>query len=100
MTADQAIAVLNLAALITIMLSMGLQVGFESVASSIRQIRLTVLCIIANYVLVPMVALALLYAFQASPIVSIGFFILAVCPAAPVGPPLTAIAQGNLSLAI
>lgn len=100
MISDQVIAILNLATLVTIMLSMGLQVKFDSVVASARQIRLTTLCVVANFVLVPLVALGLLYTFRASPLVSVGFFILAVCPAAPVGPPLTLIAKGNLSVAV
>ncbi|MFL5327441.1 MAG: bile acid:sodium symporter family protein [Gemmataceae bacterium] len=100
MTADQLIVIVNLTALVSIMLSMGLQTKLDAVVASVRQIRLVVLCVIANYVLVPLVALGLLWVFQADPFVSIGFIILAVCPAAPVGPPLTVIAKGNLSLAV
>ena len=50
---------------------------------------------LANYVLVPAAALALLNLFQANSMVSAGFLVLAVCPGAPVGPPITAIAKGN-----
>ncbi len=100
MTPSQFIAVVNLVALITIMLSMGLQVSLDSVLKSVRQLHLLAWCVIANYVLVPLVALGLLIAFQANPMVSVGFLILAVCPAAPVGPPLTAIAKGHVSLSI
>lgn len=100
MTAAQAIVVLNVAALGTLMLSMGLQVSFATAWASARPLPLIIRCILANFVLVPAMALALLYAFHAHPLVWIGFFILAVCPGAPVGPPLTALANGNLSLAI
>jgi len=100
MTADHVIAVLNVAALVTIMLSMGLQVTLASALASARPAMLVVWCIVGNFVLMPAVALALLYQFNANSMVTIGFFILAVCPGAPVGPPLTALAKGNLSLAI
>ena len=32
--------------------------------------------------------------------VSVGFLVLAVCPGAPVGPPITAVARGECALAI
>jgi bile acid:Na+ symporter, BASS family len=87
-------------ALITIMLSMGLQVKWQAVMASLRPVLLVVLGLLANYVLVPAVTLGLLYLFQADPMVSAAFFILAVCPGAPIGPPVTGIARGNVSWAV
>ena len=95
----QVIAAWNVAALAAIMLSMGLQVKAAAVTSSLRRVPLVVACVSANFILVPAAALALLHLFQASPMVSVGFFILAVCPGAPYGPPLTAVAQGNVPVA-
>lgn len=100
MTSQTFIAVLNVTALAAIMLSMGFQVKVEDVAASARQVWLVVLGIVANYLLVPVVTLVLLHQFEADPLVAIGFFILAVCPGAPVGPPITALAKGNVALAI
>jgi BASS family bile acid:Na+ symporter len=94
------ITLLNVTALVTIMLSMGLQVKFEAVMASTRPVLLVFLGLFANYVLVPAVTLGLLYLFQADPMVSAGFFILAVCPGAPIGPPVTGIAKGNVPWAI
>ncbi len=42
----------------------------------------------------------LLYVFQADPMVAVGLLVLAVCPGAPVGPPITAVARGSVPLAI
>ncbi len=95
------IALLNVTALMTIMLSMGLQVKFEAMtASARRERRVITLGVIANYVLVPVVTLVFLFLFQTNSLVSAGFLILAVCPGAPVGPPLTDIAKGNVPLSI
>ena len=91
---------LIVAALMAVMLSMGLKVKFAEVVASARQVRLIVLGVLANFVLVPLVTVSLLYWFGANPMVSAGFLILAVCPGAPVGPPFTAIARGNVSCAI
>jgi bile acid:Na+ symporter, BASS family len=50
--------------------------------------------------LVPIVTLILLRLFHASALVSVGFFILASCPGAAIGPPITAIARGDLPRAV
>jgi bile acid:Na+ symporter, BASS family len=93
------VKLLNVVALITMMLSIGLSVKYEQVLASARQTRLVLLALVANFVLVPLVTLGLLFGFHALPLVSAGFLILAVCPGAPVGPTLTAIAKGNVAVA-
>ena len=93
------IKLLNVAALVTIMLSIGLAVKFEHVAKSVKQVWPVIFGLIANFVLVPLVTVALLAAFQPDPLVSAGFLILAVCPGAPLGPAFTGIAEADVSLA-
>ena len=100
MDTSRLVALLNVSALVTIMLSMGLQVTFEDVLLSARRARQLLLGLFANYVLVPVVTLGLLWVFQANPMVSVGLFILAACPGAPVGPPITAIARGDVPWSI
>jgi BASS family bile acid:Na+ symporter len=94
------IKLLNVASLMAIMLAMGMQVKFAAVLGSTRPLRRLVLCVLANYVLVPAVTVGLLYLFQANPMVWVGFLVLAVCPGAPVSPPATTIARGNVAWAI
>jgi BASS family bile acid:Na+ symporter len=91
---------LIVAALMAVMLSMGLKVEFAEVVAAARRTRLVLLALLANFVLVPLVTVGLLYWIGATPMVSAGFLILAVCPGAPVGPPFTAIARGSVSCAI
>ena len=100
MDTSSLITLLNVTALVTIMLSMGLQVNIQDVLASASLARLLLLGLLANYVMIPIVTLGLLYVFQANPMVSAGFFILAVCPGAPLGPPLTTLARGNVPWAI
>jgi BASS family bile acid:Na+ symporter len=90
---------LNVIALIAIMLSIGLTVTFEQVLVSARQVWPVALGIVANFALVPLVTVGLLYILQAPFLASAGFLILAVCPGAPVGPTFTGIAKGDVSLA-
>jgi BASS family bile acid:Na+ symporter len=100
MNTTKLIAILNAAALVTMMLSMGLRVGGRALLGSVRPVRRVVLGLIANYALVPAVTLALLHVFRADPQVAIGFLILACCPGAPVGPPITAVARGDVPGAV
>lgn len=86
--------------LIAIMLSMGLKVTFAEVTASIRKPTFLILGLIVNFVMVPFVTLGLLQLFDPHPMVSVGFLILAVCPGAPVGPPFSAIAKGDVACAI
>jgi BASS family bile acid:Na+ symporter len=94
------VALLNVFALVTIMLAMGLQVKFQAVTGSVRPAHRVALGMLANYVLVPAVTVLLLYLFGAQPLVSAGFLILAVCPGAPFGPLATTIARGNVAWSI
>lgn len=100
MNLAHAVQLLTVAGLLAVMLSMGLAVQVREVAAAARRPRLVLLGIVANFVLVPAVTLALLRLFDASPLVSVGFLILAVCPGAPVGPPFVAIARGDVPCAI
>ena len=94
------IQLLNLSALVAIMLLTGLRVTVGDFMSLAQQRRPLLLGLLANYFLVPVVTVGLLCAFHANPMVSMGFLILAVCPGAPVGAPLTDIARGSVSLAV
>jgi BASS family bile acid:Na+ symporter len=99
MDAAVLIRVLNVAALVAIMLSIGMRVSHTQVAASARRVRLVASAVLANFVLVPFITAFLLYCFHAPPLASVGFLILAVCPGAPVVPPFTEIGRGDVSLA-
>jgi BASS family bile acid:Na+ symporter len=94
------VSLLNVAALVTMMLAMGLQVKFSAVTGSVRPVHQIALGLIANYVLVPAATVGLLILFQAEPLISTGFLILAVCPGAPVAPRAAELARGNVPWAI
>ena len=94
------IALLNVIALVTFMLAMGLEVKFAAVTGSVSPVHRVVMGLLANYALVPVVTVALLYLFQANPMVSAGFLILAVCPGAPFGPKAASLAKGDTGWAI
>lgn len=91
---------LNLAALIGLMYAAGLQVKFSELISMLQNKGRLAGAVIVNYLLIPLLAVFLLRAFEAGPLASTGFLILAVCPGAPVGPPLSKIAGANVPLSV
>jgi BASS family bile acid:Na+ symporter len=99
MNAATVVNLLTIAGLVAIMLSMGFKVTIAEVAAPLRNTRLVVNGLLANFVLAPAATGVLLYMLDTDPLVSAGFLILAVCPGAPVGPPFTAVAKGDVSYA-
>lgn len=100
MTTDQLINVLVTITLIEMMAAIGLRVTFADLSGVARNWRLVTRAALANYVFVPAATMGLLLLFEPHPLVATGFLILAVCPGAPYGPPLTAIARGNVAVAV
>jgi BASS family bile acid:Na+ symporter len=90
---------LNLVALIAIMLSIGLKVSIHQIVAAARDVPVVLRSVAANFVAIPLVTVALLYWFDAAPLVSAGFLILAVCPGAPVAPRFAEIARADVAVA-
>ena len=82
------------------MVTVGLGTEFSPVLNVVANWGLVSRALIANYVAVPLASTALLLLFGASPMIAAGFMIAAVCPGAPYGPPLTAMAKGNAQTAV
>lgn len=100
MTLEQAIRLLVTVTLIEMMVAIGLGVTWAELRNVARNWRLLLRALLANYVLVPAATVALLIAFQAQPLAAAGFLILAVCPGAPFIPPITALAKGDVPVAV
>lgn len=98
--ADKLINVLAAVTLLEMMISLGLGLNLSTVLEVGRNSRLIARAMIASYFLVPALAVGLLLAFDAKPMVAAGLLIVAVCPGAPYGPPLTNIAKGDVSTAV
>src|SRR5262245_65801219 len=100
MTVDRLLNWLVTITLIEMMVTVGLRVTFAQLEPVARDWRLIARAVAANYVLVPAVAVALLLLVGASPLVAIGFLVLAVCPGAPYGPPFKPLPQAHLPSAV
>lgn len=100
MTVDRWINLLVTVTLIEMMVAIGMSVSPADAMTAARNWRLTLRALIANYLLVPAATVALLLLFHAKPMAAAAFLILAACPGAPYGPPLTAIAKGNVTASV
>jgi BASS family bile acid:Na+ symporter len=100
MSLDRLINLLVTITLIELMVTVGLRVTFAEIARTLADWQLVARAAVANYLLVPALAVALLVAFGAAPIVAAGFLVLAVCPGAPFGPPFAGIARANVPEAV
>lgn len=100
MSTDQLIKLCVTLTLIVMMIGQGLAISWTELVETARNWRLSLATLVANYVCVPAAAVVLLWLFQPSPEAAAGFLILAACPGAPYGPPLTVLAKGNQSVAV
>ena len=100
MTVDRFINILAAITLIEMMVTIGLGVTLSELLRVSRSWGLVARAVLANYFLVPAAAVGLLLLFRATPMVAAGFLVAAVCPGAPYGPPFTAMAKGNVPVAV
>jgi bile acid:Na+ symporter, BASS family len=100
MSIDRLINLFVTITLIAMMVAVGLRVTFAEIIETARNWQFVVRAAVANYVLVPAVAIILLLLFQAGPMVAAGFLVLAVCPGAPFGPPFARIANADVPAAV
>ena len=100
MTVDRLINILAAITLIEMMVTIGLGVTLSDVLRVARSWSLVARAVFANYILVPASAVVLLLLFRANPMVAAGFLVAAACPGAPYGPPLTAMAKGNVPVSV
>ncbi len=100
MMIDRLINILVTITLIEMMAAIGLGVEFRALGDIAMNRGLLVRAAIANYLLVPLITVGLLLWFGSPPMVAAGFLIIAVCPGAAYGPPLTAMARGNVAVAV
>jgi BASS family bile acid:Na+ symporter len=86
--------------LIEMMVTIGLGVRVDDLLRVARDVSLVARAGFANWLCIPAITAGLLFVFDATPMVAAGFLILAGCPGAPYGPPFSAIAKGNVTVAV
>ena len=100
MQIDTIINVLAAVALFAMMAGVGIGVTIGDVLSVAKNWKLSLRAGLANYLLVPAIAIGLLLLLHPAPMVAVGFLVAVVCPGAPFGPPFTAMAKGKVTAAV
>ena len=86
--------------IVVVMLSMGLQTTTREILAAVRRRRLMATVLLANLILLPLVAVALARLVAMPEAIAAGFIIASVAPGASLSPKLSEIARANLSLAV
>ncbi len=85
---------------ITSMLGMGFSLTVQQILVPLRNRKLVIFSLAANFVLVPLLALGVLYIFPLSEGLSIGLFLLGTSAGAPFLPKLAQVAKGDTAFAV
>jgi predicted Na+-dependent transporter len=82
------------------MLSMGLTLTVPQILEPLKNIRLVLQALVANFILVPIVAIALLAVFPLTQGLTIGLLLVALSAGAPFLPKLTQVAKGDPAFSV
>ena len=95
--------IMNLSVLvfvITSMLAMGLNLTVKQIVEPLRNTRLVILALIANFILVPILAYLIISVIHLEQGLATGLILMATAAGAPFLPKLAQAAKGNLALAV
>src|SRR6188768_3308690 len=97
---QKATTVATLIFVLSSMLAMGLGLTLSEIITPLRNIRLVVLALLANFVLMPLVAVGLAKLLQLDEPLGVGLLLLGTAAGAPFLPKLAQIAKGNLAFSV
>ena len=97
---DAILGVSLLTFVITSMLAMGLALTMSQIVAPLKNLRLVVLALIANFVVVPLVGWGVGQLFGLSEGLAIGFLLIGTAAGAPFLPKLAEVAKGNIAFSV
>ena len=97
---QKTIPVVVLLFVVSSMLAMGLGLTVGEIIAPLRNVRRMVMSLLANFVLVPLVALGLAALLQLDQPLGVGLLLLGAAAGAPFLPKLAQLAKGNLAFAV
>jgi BASS family bile acid:Na+ symporter len=97
---EKAVPIATLVFVVSSMLAMGLGLKVAQVTAPLRNTRLVLLSLLANFVLMPGAAFALVRLLRLDEPLGVGLLLLGVAAGAPFLPKLTQMAKGNLAFAV
>lgn len=97
---QKAVPFAMLAFVLSSMVAMGLGLTVAQILAPLRDTRLVVLSLLANFVLMPLGALALASVLRLDPPLGVGLLVLGLAAGAPFLPKLAQLAKGHLAFAV
>ena len=97
---SKAVPVAMLAFVVSSMLAVGLSLTLRQIADPLRNVRLVAMGLVANFVLMPFVAVALGRFLRLDPPLAVGLVILGSAAGAPFLPLLAKLSKGNMAFAV
>jgi len=97
---EKAFTIATLVFVVSSMVAMGLGLTVAQITAPLRSLRLVSLSLLANFVLMPAVAVVLARVLRLDEPLAAGLLLLGVAAGAPFLPKLTQIAHGNLAFAV
>ncbi|MEM0449086.1 MAG: hypothetical protein QW520_04625 [Methanomassiliicoccales archaeon] len=92
--------VMGLAFVVCSMLSMGFSLTLRQILQPLRDFRMVASALLVSFVLVPLLALFLIWAFPLPEDLAAGFLIVAFCAGCPFLPKLAHVAKGDMALSV
>ena len=86
--------------LVASMLELGLSLTFSQVMAPFRDVRLVLRSLVANFVIVPLLALGIAKVARLEPPFAMGLLLLGLTPGAPFIPKIVQLAHGNLAFSV
>ena len=97
---SKAVPVAMLGFVVSSMLAVGLSLTLRQIADPLRNVRLVAMGLVANFVLMPFVAVALGRFLRLDPPLAVGLVILGTAAGAPFLPLLAKLSKGNMAFAV
>ena len=82
------------------MFSLGLSLTMKQIIDPLKNVRLVILALVANFVLVPLLAYLLVLIFKLDDSVATGLILLSTAAGAPFLPKLVEVAKGNIAFSV
>src|SRR3954468_3187651 len=86
--------------LVTSMLEVGLSLTFRQIFAPLRQVRLIIAALVANFLIVPGIAVGIAAALELEPPLTAGLMLLALAPGVPFLPKLAELAHGDRAFSV
>jgi BASS family bile acid:Na+ symporter len=97
---SRALPIVMLVFVVSSMLAVGLSLTVSQIVAPLRNVRLVALALLANFVLMPLGALALARVLRLDPALGAGLLVLGTAGGAPFLPKLAGLARGNMAFAV